>query len=107
MNLQAQAAYRNLLDEAWLRGGKLPVDNDLLARACGDARRWSRLRPIVMQWFYLGSDGHYHNKTLDEVLKASTKAAQTREQKREQMRHKRAKTGWDQDQDQDQKKLAN
>ena len=38
MDLPAQAAYSNLLDEATLRGGPLPNDEHILAKACGDPR---------------------------------------------------------------------
>src|SRR5262245_25104829 len=104
MNLPSQAAYRNLLDECWLRGGKLPNDDHVLARACGDARQWSKIRATVMRWFYLGSDGCFHNKTLDEVLLAARARVRTvertRERSRERMRNKRHKSAWDQDQDQ-------
>lgn len=103
MNLSAQGAYRNLLDEAWLRGGKLPQDEHLLARACGDARRWKKLRPIVMRWFYLEPDGCWHNATLDEVLrethvrltKERTRREHAAQHMREQRANKRANTAGD------------
>jgi uncharacterized protein YdaU (DUF1376 family) len=89
MSLVAQAGYRNLLDEAWLRGGKLPNDQHVLARACGDARQWSKIGPIVMRWFHLGADGFLHNDTLDEVLVQSKKRAQKRAQNGARMRAQR------------------
>lgn len=67
MTLEQQGAYRNLLDEAHLRGGALPDDDRILAKACGDARAWRRLRPVVMARFQLRADG-WHNETLDAVL---------------------------------------
>lgn len=106
MNLTSQAGYRNLLDECWLRGGKLPNDPNVLARACGDARQWPKIRATVLRWFKLGADGYLHNETLDEVLKASHKQLTRRSQQRSHMRqqraHKRVNNGGDQDQDQDQ-----
>ena len=67
MTLEQQGAYRNLLDEAALRGGTLPNDERILAKASGDALRWADIRPVVIEWFKLRADG-WHNDTLDEVL---------------------------------------
>lgn len=74
MTLEQQGAYRNLLDEAHLRGGALPDDDRILAKACGDARAWKRLRPSVMSRFHLKSDG-WHNETLDAVIADSQRRA--------------------------------
>src|SRR5919108_4013282 len=75
MALEAQGAYRNLLDEAHLRGGTLPNDDQILARACGDSRRWPEVRAAVMAKFELKPDGYYHNATLDAVLAESQRLA--------------------------------
>lgn len=72
MTLEEQAAYRNLLDEAWLRGGPLPEDDRILAKVSGDAKRWPHIRPAVMRRFTKTADG-WHNETLDEVLQQSSK----------------------------------
>lgn len=69
LTVEEQGAYRNLLDEAWLRGGPLPNNNRVLAKACGDATRWPKLRKTVMKRFVL-IDGYWHNDTLDQVLKS-------------------------------------
>lgn len=70
MTLEQQGAYRNLLDEATLRGGSLPNDDRILGKACGDARRWMRLKPVMLARFILTDDG-WRNETLDTVLKES------------------------------------
>jgi uncharacterized protein YdaU (DUF1376 family) len=70
LTLEEQGAYRNLLDEGALRGGPVPNDEHVLAKACGDPRRWKKVRPKVMQRFKLTPDG-YRNDTLDEVLRES------------------------------------
>ena len=70
MSLEEQAAYRNLLDEAWLRGGVLPDNETILARGCGDALRWAEVRPAVMRRFRRTADG-WRNDTLDHVLAGS------------------------------------
>ncbi len=83
MTLEQQGAYRNLLDEATLRGGLLPNDERILAKACGDATAWKRVRETVLARFVLG-DGGWHNETLDEVLRAST----ARAEKQRRYRHR-------------------
>ena len=70
MTLEEQGAYRNLLDESTLRGGPLPNDENVLAKACGDPRRWSKVRAKCIAKFKLGPDG-WRNETLDEVLRES------------------------------------
>jgi hypothetical protein len=75
MSLEEQGAYRNLLDEAALRGGAIPADEDVLAKACGDPRRWAKVRAAVMARFERRDDG-YHNQTLDEVLAESRKRSE-------------------------------
>lgn len=75
LSLEEQGAYRNLLDEATLRGGPIPNDENVLAKACGDPRRWPKLRTVVLKRFNLGPDG-WRNDTLDEVLKVSVKRMQ-------------------------------
>lgn len=75
MTLEQQGAYRNLLDEATLRGGFLPNDERILAKACGDALAWAAIRTVVMARFELGADG-WRNKTLDDVLAESQKRSE-------------------------------
>lgn len=72
MTLEEQGAYRNLIDEATLRGGPLPNDERVLGKASGDALAWKRVRPAVMQRFALAADG-WRNETLDAVLKESAR----------------------------------
>lgn len=74
MTLEEQGAYRNILDALWLRGGELPADERILAKACGDAARWPEVRAKVLR--YLVKVGNtYRNDTLDEVLRESTRRA--------------------------------
>jgi uncharacterized protein YdaU (DUF1376 family) len=74
MTLAEQGAYRNLLDEAHLRGGPLPADERILAKACGDALEWPKVRNAVLARFERHTDG-YHNRTLEEVLAQSIRRA--------------------------------
>lgn len=71
MTLEEQGAYRNLLDEACLRGGPLPNEDRVLAKACGDPRRWAKVRGPVLLHFVLEADGCWHNATLEDVIARS------------------------------------
>jgi uncharacterized protein YdaU (DUF1376 family) len=75
MTLAEQGAYRNLLDEAHLRGGALPNNERILAKASGDAVGWPEVRAVVMAHFELHADG-WHNATLDSVLRESNRRAE-------------------------------
>lgn len=66
MTLAEQGAYRNLLDELWLRDGVLPNDERILAKICGDPWGWKKVREKVLARFILGPDG-WRNETHDEV----------------------------------------
>lgn len=86
MTLEEQGAYRNLLDEAQLRGGALPTDERVLAKACGDALRWRFVRPAVMQHFEQRADG-WHNDTLDVLLSQAVKRAAKQQAYRDRQRN--------------------
>jgi uncharacterized protein YdaU (DUF1376 family) len=73
---EQQGAYRNLLDEGALRGGAIPNDERVLAKASGDAVRWPAIRDVVMARFTLEADGCWHHHTLDDVLRKSAYAAE-------------------------------
>lgn len=75
MTLEEQGAYRNLLDDAALRGGALPDNEETLAKACGDPRRWKKVRAAVMAKFTLTEDG-WRNETLDAVIAESTRRSE-------------------------------
>jgi len=77
MTLEEQGAYRNLLDEVVLRGGPLPNDEHILAKACGDPRRWKKVRAKVLHHFEL-TDNQWRNATLDEVMARSEELRQER-----------------------------
>lgn len=85
MTLEEQAAYRNLLDEATLRGGELPDDDRILAKASGDALSWRRLKDVVMARFQLVA-GVYRNETLDHVLRESARRRKKQQDYRDRER---------------------
>ena len=74
MTLEQQGAYRNLLDEARVRGGCIPNDEHLLGRASGDPVKWPKLRAVVLRRFVLTAEG-WRNQTLDQVLHAAARRA--------------------------------
>jgi uncharacterized protein YdaU (DUF1376 family) len=85
LTLEEQGAYRNLLDEAWRRGGAIPNDERTLAMGCGDGRRWPKLKKRVMARFRL-VDGSWRNDTLDTVLRESRGRAARQKRYRERQR---------------------
>lgn len=91
MTLDEQGAYRNLLDEATLRDGALPTDERVLAKACGDATRWKRVRAAVLQRFEV-VDGVYRNATLDEVLHQSRRRADNQARYRARLKPQHAQS---------------
>ena len=70
MTLEEQGAYRNLLDELWLRDGVLPDDERILARVCGDATAWPRVRVAVMAHFEAVPGGWGHPTQLTVMKQA-------------------------------------
>lgn len=66
LTLEQQGAYRNLLDEQTLRDGPIPDDERILAKACGDALAWPRVRDAVLARFER-VDGGWINRTCAEV----------------------------------------
>ncbi len=74
MTLAEQGAYRNLLDELWLRHGFLPTDDRILAKISGDSSEWPKVRAAVMARFILGVRG-WHHLTHDEISLQSLRRA--------------------------------
>jgi len=75
LTLEEQGAYRNMLDDAQLRGGAIPDNDRALMLACGDPVAWPRLRDRMLARFYLTDDG-WRNETLDTVLGESKRRAE-------------------------------
>lgn len=85
MTLEEQGAYRNLLDEAWLRGGALPLNEYALAKASGDATRWKKVRHTVLKRFKQTADG-WRNDTLDKMLRQAQRHATNQHNYRERLK---------------------
>jgi uncharacterized protein YdaU (DUF1376 family) len=101
MTLEEQGAYRNLLDEAALRGGALPLDERAIAKASGDATRWKKVKKTVMKRFTKTRDG-WHNETLDKVLQETNLRAERQRRWRNGRHNGGHNEGHSPDQDQDQ-----
>ena len=82
MSAAEQGAYRNLIDEAWLRKGAIPNNPRLLAKASGDPEVWPDIRDSVMQRFYL-NDGAWHNETVDSLMRHAQRGAKKQRDYRE------------------------
>ena len=70
MTLAEQGAYRNLLDELWLRDGLLPDNERVLAKIAGDALEWPTVRAAVMARFTRTPTG-WRNLVHDEIASTS------------------------------------
>jgi len=82
LTIEEQGAYRNLLDEAWLRGGGIPNDPALLAKASGDPIRWKFIRKNVLRYFE-NDRGTLRNRTLTTVRRESQMRAERQRNYRE------------------------
>ena len=58
------------MDELWLRDGVLPDDERILARVCGDATAWPRVRVAVMAHFEAVPGGWGHPTQLTVMKQA-------------------------------------
>lgn len=66
MTLAEMGAYRNLLDELWLRDGLLPDDDRILGKIAGSQEEWPLVRDAVLKHF-VRENGGWRNPTHDEV----------------------------------------
>ena len=76
--LEARGLYREMLTQAWLRGGSLPKEPEAIRRACGvTVPEWRRAWPRVRK--YWTSDGdRLVNATQIEVMETSKALSKAR-----------------------------
>lgn len=86
MTLAEQGAYRNLLDELWLRDGIIPKDERILAKIAGDMKGWAKVRVAVLARFTSTPDG-LRNITHDEIQKESKRKADGQKRYRDKRRN--------------------
>jgi uncharacterized protein YdaU (DUF1376 family) len=87
MTAEEQGAYRNLIDEAWLRGGVIPDNPRAIAKVSCAEERWPKIKRVVMERFYL-ADGGWRNATVDEVIRRATRGAKKQRAYRERRGNK-------------------
>lgn len=88
MTLAEQGAYRNLLDELWLRNGFLPDNDRILGKIAGDFSQWPKVRKAVMARFDKTPHG-WKNDTHDQVAGASKSRADRQARYRERLANDR------------------
>ncbi len=76
--LEARGLYREMLTQAWRRGGRLPSSPEAIKRAvrCTDAE-WDRCWPLVKP-YWVEKDGFLTNETQLEVLDETRKQMEAR-----------------------------
>ena len=79
MTLAQQGAYRNLLDECWLRpGGIIPSDDRILQKIAGATPgEWTDMGPVVMARFRAVEGGYVNETALAVISHFTRKAAPT------------------------------
>lgn len=92
MTMAEQGAYRNLLDEIWIREGPLPLDEAKLAAISGAYSEWPALRAGVLAHFHRGIDG-WHHPVAEKVMRESKRLAVKQARYRARKAAERALTG--------------
>lgn len=88
---EEDGGYRLLLDACWMRGGRLPDDDRLLAliTKCGDQQEWQALRKKLARFFKI-ANGFWRNKRLSEEIRfAQNRSDVARENISKRWEHKR------------------
>lgn len=69
--LEARGLYREMLTQAWHRGGRLPRDHEGIQRACGVTRaEWKRAWPAVSRYWREDGDGLVNDTQLEVLEEA-------------------------------------
>ena len=70
--LEPRGLYREMLTQAWRRGGYLPSNPDAIRRAvAASVEEWDRCWPLVARYWQDTGDGRIFNQTQIEVLEAA------------------------------------
>jgi len=74
--MEPRGVYREMLTQAWRRGGRLPNDHEAIQRAIGaTCQEWGRAWPLIARYWRV--DGaHLVNDTQLEIYKASRAASE-------------------------------
>lgn len=71
LGLEAQAALDNLLDAAWLNGGTLPVDGEILSQVSQAGPRWPEIASKVLPYFERNGDTYVNTELLAEMAEGT------------------------------------
>jgi uncharacterized protein YdaU (DUF1376 family) len=75
--IDARGLYREMLTQAWRRGGRLPNDHESIQRACGvTSGEWRRLWPHVARYWRVDDHGDLVNDTQLEVIAEAREAVE-------------------------------
>ena len=86
LTLAERGAYRELLDECWLRGGVIPANDRILARIVGATpEEWKSIMRAVLARFE-SCEGGLRNVTADEVMGQATRRAKNQKNYRDRKR---------------------
>jgi uncharacterized protein YdaU (DUF1376 family) len=70
--LEPRGLYREMLTQAWRRGGYLPSSHDAIRRAvAASVEEWDRCWPLVSPYWQATGDGRIFNQTQIEVIGAA------------------------------------
>lgn len=73
LSLEARGLYREMLTQAWRRGGRLPNDDVAIQRLVGATRsEWRRCWPIVRRYWRVSHDSLVNDTQLEIWTKALT-----------------------------------
>jgi len=103
MSLEAQGAYRNLLDRAWQRPGcTLPNDPERLRElAKASPEEWERVRDVVLKWLPESKQRRSSHRLLREWKEARARRTFSRERAAEA-----AKARWEKEKAQQQEQSS-
>lgn len=85
MTLAEMGAYRNLLDELWLRDGVLPDNDRVLGKIAGSASEWPSVKAAVMGHFRKVRGG-WRNDTHDAIQRESQRLAAKQQRYRDRLK---------------------
>src|SRR5689334_14273251 len=76
--ISAKGLYREMLSQAWLRGGKLPNDPASIQRAVGcTPEEWAANWPLIARYFR-AKNGQLFNQTQAKIYRQAVRLSSTR-----------------------------
>jgi uncharacterized protein YdaU (DUF1376 family) len=73
--MEARGVYREMLTQAWRRGGRLPNDHETIRRAIGaTVGEWRRAWPVVKKFWRVDGDGLVNDTQLEIYASAKKRS---------------------------------